>query len=61
MDPGFPRVASTRKAGTPTYYLAKISWKLHENEEKLTGGARPEFDCVDLPLIAMKWIEFGSL
>ena len=36
-DPGFP------EGGAPTYYLAKICRKLHENEENWTGAARPKF------------------
>ena len=28
-----PKGAPTPKVGEPTYYLAKYSWKLHENEE----------------------------
>ena len=42
-DPGFPRGGGANpKGGVPTYYLAKFSRKLHENEEILgqRGGAR---------------------
>ena len=28
----------TNPRGMPTYYMVKISWKLHENEENRTGG-----------------------
>ena len=41
-DPGFPRGGgANHKGGAPTYYLAKFSRKLHENEEILgqRGGA----------------------
>ena len=32
-----------RGAAAPTYYLARFRRKLHENEENLTGGVRPNF------------------
>ena len=41
------------KSGVSTYYLAKFSRKLHENEENWTEkeeGARPKFYNVDPPL-----------
>ena len=43
-DPGFPRGGGTNpKGGAPTYYLANLFQKLHENEEIMgqRGGARP--------------------
>ena len=38
--------------GAPTYYSAKISGKIHENEENWTGegGRASKFYHVDLPL-----------
>ena len=35
--------APTIKVGTPTYYIAQLPQKLHENEKKMDpeGGARP--------------------
>ena len=34
-DTEFP-MGGTNSKSTPTYYLAKFHWKLHENEENLT-------------------------
>ena len=45
-----PRVVCVGGRGAPTYYSAKISWKLHENEETWT---RPRFYYVDPPLRLM--------
>ena len=42
-NPEFPRWGRQPQRGMSTYYLAKFSWKLHANEEILTGGARPKF------------------
>ena len=42
----------TKQGAAPTYYLAKFSWKLHENGENWTGG-RPKFYYVDPPLTAV--------
>ena len=40
-DPGFLRVRRQPERGAPTYYLAKMCWKLYENEENWTeGGTR---------------------
>ena len=39
----FPQGAPTQREGVPTYYLAKICRKLHENEGNWTvGGAHPK-------------------
>ena len=37
-DSGFHRRGANPKEGSPTYYLAIFSWKLHENEELLALG-----------------------
>ena len=40
-DPGFPRGGANPKSRESTYYPAKFTWKLHENEENYTeGGGR---------------------
>ena len=48
--------ANPKREGGGTYYLAKISRKLHENEENCTGGGgggrRPKFYYVDPPLFS---------
>ena len=38
-DPGFSGGRRSHR-GTPTYYSAKCSWKLHKNEENLTRGVQ---------------------
>ena len=37
------------------YFSAKISWKLHENEENWTGGTRPKSYYVDPPLFRVSF------
>ena len=40
-DPGFPRGGGANpKGGAPTYYLANLCQKMHENEEILGQGGR---------------------
>ena len=48
------------ESGVPTYYLAKICRKLHENEGNWTepGDERPKFDYVDPPLSPFPFWEF---
>ena len=46
----FPERGNNQTGGVPTYHLAKVCRKLHENER--TGGARPYLP-LDPPLIML--------